>query len=213
MAARVVNSCITDIAPQQKWKWVRIHISLTHYIGGVRDGGLRKLREELEAENSGVHIPAQIRWLGGAKIRARFQANKDGSSSVVAAVLGEATYGRLCKSGVRLLGRRYEVDTFEEARRLDAFCSRCSGWKHIAPHCLAAAPKCALCARDHLMTDRDCPVEGCKVGKGHTGRPSARIAGGPMGRGLTPALPPVRQEVEVTTPTTQGRGGRGVSRG
>ena len=44
-------------------------------------------------------------------------------------------------------------------------------------------------------------------------RPSVRIAGGPMGRGLTPALPPVRQEVEVTTPTTQGRGGRGVSRG
>ena len=76
-------------------------------MGGARDGGLRKLREELEAENSGVNIPAEIRWLG-AKVRARFQASKDGSSSVVAAVLGEATFGRLCKSGVRLFGLRYE---------------------------------------------------------------------------------------------------------
>ena len=115
-AARPANSCITDLIPQQKWKWVRIHhISLSRYTGGARDGGLRKLREELEAENSGVHIPAEIRWLGEAKVRARFQADKDGSSSMVAAVLGEATFCCLCKSGVRLFGRRYEVDAFEEA--------------------------------------------------------------------------------------------------
>ena len=85
----------------------------------------------------------------------------------MAAVLGEATFGRLCKSGVRPLGRRYEVDAFEEALRPDAFCSRCSGWKHIGPHCFAAGPRCALCAKDHLTTDHRCPVEGCRVGKGH----------------------------------------------
>ena len=127
-----------------------------------------ELREELEAENSGVHIPAELRLLGGAKVQARFQANKHGSSSVLAAVLGETTFDRLCKSGgARLLGHRYEVDAFKEAWRPDAFCSRCSGWKHIAPHCLAAAPSCALCAKDHLTTDHRCPVEGCRVGKGH----------------------------------------------
>ena len=165
-AARLVNSCITDVVPQQKWKWVRIHnILLPRYMGVARDGGLRKLREELEAENSGVHIPAEIRWLGGAKVRARFQTDKDGSSSVVVAVLGEATFGRLCKAGVRLLGRRYKVDPFEVAWRPDAFCNRCCGWKHIAPHCSAAAPRCALCAKDHLTTDHRCPVEGCKVGR------------------------------------------------
>ena len=59
-------------------------------MGKERDGGLRKLREELEAENSGVRITAEIRWLGGAKVRARFQEKKEGASSVVAAVLGEA---------------------------------------------------------------------------------------------------------------------------
>ena len=107
-AARVANNCITDVVPQQKWKSVRIHnISLPRYMGVARDGGLRKLWEELEAENSRVHIPAEIRWLGGAKVHVSFQADKDGSSSVVATVLGEATFSCLCKAGVRLLGRRY----------------------------------------------------------------------------------------------------------
>ena len=36
-------------------------------MGKERDGGLRKLREELEAENSGVHTPAEVRWLGGQR--------------------------------------------------------------------------------------------------------------------------------------------------
>ena len=147
-------------------------------MGGVRDGGLQKLQEELEVENSGVHITAEIRWLGETKVCVRFQANKDGSSSVIAAVLGEATFGRLCKSGVQLFGCRYEVDAFEEAWKSDAFCSRCSEWKHIAPHCLAAGPRCALCTGHHLTTDHQCSVQGWDAGWGratraHTGRPSA----------------------------------------
>ena len=186
-AARLADSSIMDVVPQQKWKWIRIHnISLTRYMGKTRDGGLVKPREELGAESSGVHIPAEIRWLGGAKVRARFQEKKEGAFSVVAAVLGEATFGRLCKGGVRLLGRRYEVDAFVEARRPDAFCSRCSGWKHIAPHCLAAGPRCALCAKDHLTTDHRCPVEGCRVGKGHPcphGAAKCTSCGGAWGAG------------------------------
>ena len=78
-------------------------------MGKARDGGLRKLREELEAENSGVHIPAEVRWLGGAKVRARFQ-EKEGTSSVVATVLGEAAFNRLCRYGVRLFGVRHDVN-------------------------------------------------------------------------------------------------------
>ena len=35
------------------------------------------------------------------------------------------------------------------------------------PHCSAATPRCALYMKDHLTTDHRCPVEGCKVGKGH----------------------------------------------
>lgn len=128
-------------------------------------GGLAKLREELEAENSGILIPAEVRWLGGAKVRARFQREKSGSSSVAAAVLGKEAFSRLCKSGARLPGGRHDVDAYEEARP-DAFCSQCSRWGHPAAHCEAADPGCSICARDHATTDHRYPVEGCRAGKG-----------------------------------------------
>ena len=114
--ARLVHSSIRDVTPQQRWWWTRIYgIPLARYVGRQKDGGLLKLREELEAENSGVQIPAEVRWLSAAKARAKFQSNRDGISSVVAAFLGEATFGRLCKNGVRPLGQQCEVDAFEEA--------------------------------------------------------------------------------------------------
>ena len=59
--ARMADSGISDLAPQQKWKWICIHnISLARYMGRTRGGGLRKLRGELGAENSGVLIPAGV---------------------------------------------------------------------------------------------------------------------------------------------------------
>ena len=70
-AARTVFGDISDIVPQQRWEWTRIHnIPLECYMGG--GGGVKKLRKELEAENAGVRVPAEIRWLSGAKARARF---------------------------------------------------------------------------------------------------------------------------------------------
>ena len=165
-ATRTVGVSITDIIVQQKWMWTRIHnISLTRYMGKEKDGGLRKLREELEAENSGVQIPAEIRWLGGAKVRARFQEKEEGASSVVAAVLGEAAFNRLSRYGVRLLGVRHDVDAYEEVRP-NAFCTRCNGWGRIAPHCSNADLKCSICAGDHEAINHRYPVEGCRAGKG-----------------------------------------------
>ena len=124
-------------------------------------GGLRLLREELEAENSGVSIPADIRWLCREKAQARFQETRGDTSSVVAAVLGDATFGRVCRSGVHLFGGRYEVEAFEEARP-DASCSWCSHWGHIAPHC-SATPRCSIYAKEHTTHNHQCSVEGCRV--------------------------------------------------
>ena len=72
-AARTILGGASDLGPQQGWHWVKIHnVSLARYMGKTV-GGLRLLREELEAENSGVSIPADIRWLSRAKAQARFQ--------------------------------------------------------------------------------------------------------------------------------------------
>ena len=99
-----------------------------------------------------------------AKARAKFQNNRDGTSSVVTAFPGEATFGHLCKNGVRLLEQRCEVGAFEEAWRPDAFCGKCSEWGNIAPHCQAAAPRCSICAKDHQTIDHGRSVKGCKPG-------------------------------------------------
>ena len=134
-------------------------------MGKERDGGLRKLCEELEAENSGVQVPAEIRWLGGANVRACFQEKKEGASSVVAAVLGEAEFNGLCRYGVRLLGVKHDVDAYEEVRP-NAFCIRCSGWGHIAPHYTSAELRHFICLGGRGTVGHRCPVEGCKVGRG-----------------------------------------------
>lgn len=184
-AARTVLGDISSIAPQQRWKWIRTHnVPLDRYMGG--GGGLKKLREGLEAENAGVQVPADIRWLSGAKARARFHREGCGSSSAVAAVLGEEAFGRLCRRGIRLPGGRYEVDAFEEERP-DALCLRCGEWGHVTPHCdEAKSPKCAICAKEHATQDHRCSVESCRAGRGrmcpHTTAKCANC-GGPHGAG------------------------------
>ena len=184
-------------------------------MGRSRDGGLLKLREELEAENSGVHILAGIRWLGGAKVRAHFQTCKDGSS-VVAAVLGEAAHGRLCKSGVRLLGRRYEVDAFEEALWLDAFVDDAVGGD-TSPRTAwpKPPPGASFVQRATSRPTTAAPLRDAEWGEdisAHTGQPSAPTAEGPTGRGRMPvstregpASPPGCRSHH---PPHAGRGGR-----
>ena len=98
-------------------------------------------------------------------------------------VLGEATFNRLCRHGVRLFGARYKADAYEETRP-NAFCSRCNGWGQVGPHCKAAALKCSICAKDYAETDHRCPVEGRKVGRGRPcphGTAKCANCGGPHG--------------------------------
>ena len=52
-----------DIVVQERWKWIHTHnVSPARYMGMERDGGLRRLSEELQAENSG--FTSQLRTGG-----------------------------------------------------------------------------------------------------------------------------------------------------
>ena len=82
-------------------------------------------------------------------------------------VLGEAVFTRLRKRGVRIQGRRYEVDAYEEVRP-DANCSLCCGWGHIGPQYTAAAPRCTFCEESQTTAGHRCPVESRPAGRGHT---------------------------------------------
>lgn len=126
---------------------------------------MRRLREELEAENEQVSILPAIRRLGRAEdMRNRLKKETIGASSVTFAVLGETTFARLCMRGLRLLGRCYDVEAFE-GDRPDAFCSS----RRAESHCPTVAPRCSPCEEEHKTPEHKCPVEGCRVMKGRSG--------------------------------------------
>ena len=64
------------------------------------------------------------------------------TSSVTFPVMGEVSFSRLQKSGLRLPGRRYGVEAFEEERP-DALCGRGGRWGHIEARCTRDA-RCAF---------------------------------------------------------------------
>ena len=121
------------------------------------------------------------------------------------AVVGEAVFSRLRKSGLRLLDRRYDVEV--PARR--------ATWplQQMGPHRGALHPRCSLrCARGirGRRTDKHkCPVEGCLLcgqrpgmrsqlpGPTHgAAEPVSEEKGGQAGR--------QKAEVAVSTATPQG---------
>ena len=74
---------------------------------GQKNACTEKPREEIEAEKEGVRVPLAVRWLGRpSEVKARFKGGAIVASSVTFAVKGEDVFGRLLKSGLRLLGRR-----------------------------------------------------------------------------------------------------------
>ena len=72
-------------------------------------------------------IPLAVRWLGKlSEIKERAREGKITASSVTFVVRGEEVAGRLVKNGLRIMGRLYQVELYEEARP-DAMCANCCG--------------------------------------------------------------------------------------
>ena len=137
---------------------------------------------EREAENSGVQIPAKIRWLGGARSEPVSRKRKRGP----------------LRWWPQLWGRQHSTafaDTgfdSSESNMMSTPTRRCDQTHsvhvavggHIAPDCTSTDPKCSICSGDHEAINHRCPVEGCKVGKGHPcphGAVKCANCGGPHG--------------------------------
>ena len=127
-------------------------IPVARYLGRG-SGSTEILREELEAENVGIRIPSPIRWLSGApSVKDRHHEGTIKALSVVLAVTDEDTFRLVRKGGLRLQGRRYEVEAYEEVRP-DVRCGHCCEWGHIEPQCLRTAARCGWCAEGHTTKD------------------------------------------------------------
>ena len=70
--------------------------------------------------------------------------------------LREAAFIRLCKNGVRPLGRRYEVEVFEGVGWMRSAIGAARG----AISDPGTALRCPLCEEGHTAADHGCPVEG-----------------------------------------------------
>ena len=149
------------------------------------------MREDLEAEESGVHISAEIRWLGGAKVRARFPERREGISSAVAAVQGKAASNRLWRYAVRLFGVRYDVDAYKEVRPNASATSVVVG--ATLPNAVRPQHPSAPSARRIMKRQTTCArlrvARWEYVVRALTERPSAPTAEDLTGHGPTPALP------------------------
>jgi len=88
-AARTVDKLVMDVKENETWERRKIHaVPLVQYIEGVKEG-LQKMREEFDAENEGIVIPNQVRWLENPNtIREMRQNGEIAASSVVCVVIG-----------------------------------------------------------------------------------------------------------------------------
>jgi len=148
-AARSVEKVIIDVEGNESWERLKIHtILLLRYIGKGTEG-LQKMRQEIQAENEGVAIPAQVRWLSNPRIiREREQRGEIKASSVVFIVMGKKVAQRLVSKGVNAAGLRYKVEPYKNAGP-DSLCELRCGWGHIENQSSRHQPKCGYCAGPH----------------------------------------------------------------
>jgi len=133
---------------------------------GKGNKGLPKMWEEIQAENEGVAIPAQVRWLSNHRIiREREQRGEIKASSVVFIVRGKKVAQSLVNKGVIAAGVRYKVEPYTNAGP-DSLCELCCGWGHITSKCSNHQPKCGYCARLHRSSEHTCNVVGCASKQG-----------------------------------------------
>jgi len=67
-AARSVYKWIIDVEGNESWERLKIHTFPPVRYMGKGTKGLQKMRDEIQAENEAVAIPAQVRWLSNPRI-------------------------------------------------------------------------------------------------------------------------------------------------
>jgi len=165
-SARLLDKGIIDVEGNESWERLKIHtVLLVRYIGQGTEG-LQNIREEIQAENEGGAIPAQVSWLSNPRmIREREQRWEIKASSVVFIVRGKKVAQRLVNKGIIAAGVRYKVEPYTKARP-DSLFKLCCRWGHIQSKCSHHRPKCGYCARPPRLGEHRCHMVGCASKQG-----------------------------------------------
>jgi len=164
-AARTLNKGGVDVEGNETWERLKIHAVPLVWYRGKGTESLQKMREEIEAENEGITIRTQVRWLVNPRtIRERGQNRQITVSSVICVVKGSNAAQVLCRKGIKAAGVWLRVETYTNAGP-DSRCELCCGRGHIENKC-GSKPTCGYCAGHHRTNDHKCNVVGCTAKPG-----------------------------------------------
>jgi hypothetical protein len=165
MAARTVDRGVVDVEENETLEWLNIHAVPLVWCIGKGTEGRQMMREEFVAENEGIAIPTQVRWVANpCTIRDRRQNGEIAVSSVVFVVKGSRLAQSLIKKGIKAAGVWYRVEAFTNAGP-DSRCELCCRWGHMENKC-GSKPKCSYCSGNYRASDHKCNVVGCKAKQG-----------------------------------------------
>jgi len=170
-AARGVDKGITEVEASDAWIKLRVHgLPLRRFMGRGTEG-LRKMKEEIEAENPGCKLLPGVKWLGNPTIlRERMRTGEKTASSAVITVKGRKAARQLTQHKAMLGGIKYVVDQYIAAGP-DSLCEICSRWGHLQSKCATPTmPRCALCAGKHRTDKHLCQLKGCQAKEGQNCR-------------------------------------------
>jgi hypothetical protein len=107
-AAHTVDKGVIDVEENESWERLKVHaVPLVRYMAKGTEG-MQTMRDEIHAENEGVVIPVQVRWLANPhSIRDRRQRGEISASSVVFVVKGDKVARRLIKDDIKAAGVWY----------------------------------------------------------------------------------------------------------
>jgi hypothetical protein len=126
-ASRSVDKGIIDLEGNESLERLTIDtVPLVRYMGKGTQA-LHNVRIAIQAENEGVAIPAQLRWLSNAGIiRQRELRGENRASTVVFIVRRKKVAQRLVNKGVFAAGVQYKVEPYMNAGP-NSLCEHCCG--------------------------------------------------------------------------------------
>jgi hypothetical protein len=112
-AVRTVDKGVVDVEQNQSWERPKIDTVTLIWNMGKGMEGLQQMREEYEAENEGIVIPTQVRWLANpCTLRERRQNGEIAALFVVFIVKGSYVAQCLVRTGIKAAGVWYRVETY-----------------------------------------------------------------------------------------------------
>jgi hypothetical protein len=139
-AARLIYSY--DLDENNTLTQIKVHnIPLEDYFWR---GSLGQLKEEIQAENSGIIIPGPVRWIKSVKaIGDGLDKGAIKHSSIVLNMKDKVAAQKMLKHGIIIAGKSHQVEIYVR-EGLDSHCHLCNEWGHTQNKCTKTEPTCVL---------------------------------------------------------------------